>query len=145
MIRLVANRPCTLSGKRYFIGEEVPAEVVTDYASLEKMGVLSVIYDGVSAEQLESSVTMIGEVFFTIPITKGEGSFDLDITESQLQEAVKIMQMNLKDAVAYIRDAVEDNSVLIFINAVDSRAAVKKEAEIKGKSLAELEESAGDA
>ena len=50
-----------------------------------------------------------------------------------------------KDAVAHIRDTVEDNTVLIFLNAVDSRTAVKKEAETKAKSLEELEESAGDA
>ena len=45
----------------------------------------------------------------------------------------------------HIRDTVEDNTVLIFLNAVDSRTAVKKEAETKAKSLGELEESAGDA
>jgi len=44
-----------------------------------------------------------------------------------------------------IRDTVEDNTVLIFLNAVDSRTTVKKEAETKAKSLGELEESAGDA
>ena len=27
-MKLVANKPCTLSGKRYFIGEEIPAEAV---------------------------------------------------------------------------------------------------------------------
>ena len=40
---------------------------------------------------------------------------------------------------------MKDNTVLIFLNAVDSRTAVKKEAETKAKSLEELEESAGDA
>lgn len=69
----------------------------------------------------------------------------MDVTEPQLQEAVKTMQMNQKDAVAHIRDTVEDNTVLIFLNAVDSRTAVKKEAETKAKNLGELEESAGDA
>lgn len=34
---------------------------------------------------------------------------------------------------------------VIFLNAVDSRTAVKKEAETKAKNLGELEESAGDA
>ena len=87
----------------------------------------------------------VGEVFFKIEIVKGDKGFDLDVTEPQLQEAVKTMQMNQKDAVAHIRDAVEDNTVLIFLNAVDSRTAVKKEAETKAKSLGELEESAGDA
>ena len=55
------------------------------------------------------------------------------------------MQMNQKDAVAHIRDTVEDNTVLIFVNATDSRTAVKKEAETKAKSLGESEKSAGDA
>ena len=82
---------------------------------------------------------------FKIEIVKGDKGFDLDVTEPQLQEAVKTMQMNQKDAVAHIRDTVEDNTVLIFLNAVDSRTAVKKEAETKAKNLGELEESAGDA
>lgn len=94
---------------------------------------------------IEECVASVGEVFFKIEIVKGDKGFDLDVTEPQLQEAVKTMQMNQKDAVAHIRDTVEDNTVLIFLNAVDSRTAVKKEAEIKAKSLGELEESAGDA
>ena len=144
-MKLVANKPCTLSGKRYFIGEEIPTEAVTDPVALEKMGVLTVIRDGIPAEQFEEYVATPGEVFFRVEITKGDKSFDLDVTEPQLQEAVKTMQMNQKDAVAHIRDAVKDNTVLIFLNAVDSRTAVKKEAETKAKSLEELEESAGDA
>ena len=144
-MKLVANKPCNLNGKKYFIGEEVPVEEVIDYASLVKMGLLSVIHDAVPEDNLEECVAMVGEVSFSIPIVKGNETIDLDVTEPRLQEAVKTMQMNQKDAVAHIRDTVEDNTVLIFLNAVDSRTAVKKEAETKAKSLGELEESAGDA
>lgn len=144
-MKLVANKPCNLNGKKYFIGEEVPVEEVVDYASLVKMGLLSVIHDAVPADNLEECVAMVGEVSFTVPIVKGHETIDLDVTEPQLQEAVKTMQMNQKDAVAHIRGSVKDNTVLIFLNAVDSRTAVKKEAETKAKSLEELEESAGDA
>ena len=144
-MKLVANKPCNLNGKKYFIGEEVPVEEVVDYASLVKMGLLSVIHDAVPVETLEECVASVGEVFFKIEIVKGDKGFDLDVTEPQLQEAVKTMQMNQKDAVAHIRGSVKDNTVLIFLNAVDSRTAVKKEAETKAKSLEELEESAGDA
>lgn len=144
-MKLVANKPCNLNGKKYFIGEEVPVEEVVDYASLVKMGLLSVIHDAVPEDNLEECVAMVGEVSFSIPIVKGHETIDLDVTEPQLQEAVKTMQMNQKDAVAHIRGSVKDNTVLIFLNAVDSRTAVKKEAETKAKSLEELEESAGDA
>lgn len=136
-MKLVANKPCTLSGKRYFIGEEIPVEAVVDPAALEKMGVLTVIRDGIPTEILEEYVANVGEVLFRIPIIKGDKSLDLDIAEPQIQEAVKTMQMNQKDAVAHIRDTVEDNTV-------DSRTAVKKEAEIKAKNLEKPEESAGD-
>lgn len=144
-MKLVANKPCSFGGKKYFIGEEIPTEVVVDPARLEKMGVLTVIRDGIPVETLEECVAEVGEVQFSIPIKKDDQSFLLDITEPQLQEAVKTMQMSVKDAVGYIKDNVEDITVLILINAVDSRAAVKKETEIKAKEFEEPEKSEGDA
>ena len=144
-MKLVANKPCTLSGKRYFIGEEIPAEAVTDPVALEKMGVLTVIRDGIPVETLEECVASVGEVFFKIEIVKGDKGFDLDVTESQLQEAVKTMQMSADAAVAHIRGNIEDDTTLIIINALDSRATVKKAAESKAKNLIEQEESKGEA
>ena len=144
-MKLVANKPCSFGGKKYFIGEEIPAEVVVDPARLEKMGVLTVIRDGIPVETLEECVAEVGEVQFSIPIKKDDQSFLLDITEPQLQEAVKTMQMQVKDAVGHIKDNVEDITVLILINAVDSRAAVKKETESKAKELEAAKKSEGDA
>ena len=144
-MKLVANKPCSFGGKKYFIGEEIPAEVVVDPARLEKMGVLTVIRDGIPVEALEECVAEVGEVQFSIPIKKDDQSFLLDITEPQLQEAVETMQMPVKDAVGHIKDNVEDITVLILINAVDSRAAVKKETESKAKEFEETGKSEGDA
>lgn len=91
-MKLVANKPCTLSGKRYFIGEEIPAEAVADPVALEKMGVLTVIRDGIPVETLEECVASVGEVFFKIKIeiVKGDKGFDLDVTEPQLQEMMAV-------------------------------------------------------
>ena len=129
-MKLVANKPCNLNGKKYFIGEEVPVEEVVDYASLVKMGLLSVIHDAVPAD---------------IPIVKGDETIDLDVTEPQIQDAVKTMQMNADTAIAHIRGDVEDNTTLIVINALDSRKTVKEAAELKAKALIKQEESTGDA
>ena len=120
-------------------------EAVTDPVALEKMGVLTVIRDGIPVETLEECVASVGEVFFKIEIVKGDKGFDLDVTEPQLQEAVKTMQMNADVAVAHIRGDIEDDTTLIIINALDSRATVKKAAESKAKNLIEQEESKGDA
>lgn len=144
-MKLVANKPCNLNGKKYFIGEEVPVEEVVDYASLVKMGLLSVIHDAVPEDNLEECVAMVGEVSFSIPIIKGNETIDLDVTEPQMQDAVKTMQMNADVAVAHIRGDIEDDTTLIIINALDSRVTVKKAAELKAKNLIEQEESKGDA
>lgn len=144
-MKLVANKPCSLNGKKYFIGEEVPVEEVVDYASLVKMGLLSVIHDAIPANDLEECVAMVGEVSFSIPIFKGDETIDLDVTEPQIQDAVKTMQMNADTAIAHIRGDVEDNTTLIVINALDSRKTVKEAAESKAKALIEQEESTGDA
>lgn len=144
-MKLVANKPCNLNGKKYFISEEVPVEEVVDYASLVKMGLLSVIHDAVPADNLEECVAMVGEVSFTVPIVKGHETIDLDVTEPQMQDAVKTMQMNADAAIAHIRGDVEDNITLIVINALDSRKTVKEAAESKAKALIEQEESTGDA
>lgn len=142
-MKLVANKPCNLNGKKYFIGEEVPVEEVVDYASLVKMGLLSVIHDAVPEDNLEECVAMVGEVSFSIPIVNE--AIDLDVTEPQMQDAVKTMQMSADAAVAHIRGDIEDDTTLIIINALDSRATVKKAAESKAKNLIEQEESKGDA
>ena len=144
-MKLVANKPCSLNGKKYFIGEEVPVEEVVDYASLVKMGLLSVIHDAVPTNDLEECVAMVGEVSFSIPIVKGDETIDLDVTEPQIQDAVKTIQMNADTAIAHIRGGVEDNTTLIMINALDSRKTVKEAAESKAKALIEEEESTGDA
>lgn len=144
-MKLVANKPCNLNGKKYFIGEEVPVKEVVDYASLVKMGLLSVIHDAVPEDNLEECVAMVGEVSFSIPIIKGYETIDLDVTEPQMQDAVKTMQMSADAAVAHIKGDVEDNTTLIVINALDTRTTVKKAAETKAKSLMEQGESKGDA
>ena len=69
---------------------------------------------------------------------------DLDVSEEELRQAAEIMQMNPKEAVTHIRDYVENDTVLILLNALDSRSAVKKETEAKAAGET-AEESEGEA
>ena len=84
-----------------------------------------------------------GKLFYSN--CQGHETIDLDVTEPQMQDAVKTMQMSADAAVAHIRGDIEDDTTLIIINALDSRATVKKAAESKDKNLIEQEESKGDA
>ncbi|EET60417.1 hypothetical protein BRYFOR_07613 [Marvinbryantia formatexigens DSM 14469] len=143
-MRFVANKPCNMGGKRYFIGEEIPPDEILDPAALEKMGIIHVIHDGIRKESNGREEGM-PEVTFSIQIMKEDGMFEIGVTEAQIREVIKTMQMGTRDAVAHIRDAVTDDTVLIILDAADSRVQIKKEAEAKAKEIAGAEESKGDA
>lgn len=141
---IIAKRPCSFEGKNFFIGDEIPDEYVLNPEAMEKMGIVSVVGDKASAN-MEDVGSVVAEVFFKAPIKKGEKMLEIDVSEAQFLETIKTMQMTTKDATAHIKGNVEDNTVLILLNALDSRSSVKKEAESKALVLAEMEERAGDA
>lgn len=141
---IIAKRPCSFEGKKFFIGDEIPEGVVRDPDKMEKLGIVVIVGDGVPVE-LAEIVAQEAEVLFRIPILKGDETLEMDVSEPQIREAVKTMQMSVKDATAHIKEYVEDDTVLILLNAIDSRTAVKKEAELKAKEIVKAEESAGEA
>ena len=141
---IVAKRPCSFEGKKFFIGDEIPEAFVRDPDKMEKLGIVVIAGDGAPVE-LAEIVAQKAEVLFHIPILKGDELLEIDVSEPQIREAVKTMQMSVKDATAHIKEHVEDDTVLILLNAIDSRAAVKKEAELKAKEIVKAEESAGEA
>lgn len=141
---IIAKRPCSFEGKEFFIGDQIPDDYVLDPEAMEKMGIVSVVGDKDSTNT-EDVGSVVAEVFFRVPIKKGERTLEIDVSEAQFAETVQTMQMTTKDATAHIKGDVEDNTVLILLNALDSRTSVKKEAESKALILAEMEESAGDA
>lgn len=141
---IIAKRPCSFEGKNFFIGDEIPEEYVLNPEAMEKMGIVSIV-GGKTSVNMEDVCSVVAEVFFKAPIKKGERTLEIDVSEAQFAETIKTMQMATKDATAHIKGYVEDNTVLILLNALDSRAAVKKEAEAKASFLAEMEESVGDA
>ena len=141
---IVAKRPCSFEGKKFFIGDEIPEAFVRDPDKMEKLGIVVVVKEGRPME-IGESIAQVAEVLFHIPIIKGEETLEMDVSEPQIREAVKTMQMSVKDATAHIKEYVEDDTVLILLNAIDSRTAVKKEAELKAKEIVKAEKSEGEA
>ncbi len=48
-MRLIANRPCSFGGRKFYIGDVVPGDLVADARLQEKMGVVSIVNDGMGA------------------------------------------------------------------------------------------------
>ena len=44
-MRLIANKPCSFGGRQFYIGDEIPAELVADARAQEKMGVIAIAND----------------------------------------------------------------------------------------------------
>lgn len=151
---LIAKRPCSYGGKKFFIGDEIPADLVADVAREEKLGVISITNAsaGVSVqsgtlfsqeqvdEMIQSAVAEIkpfesDDYGFTITV-KGEGDnvTAVSCSTEDVQAVVDVLQMNADDGAKAVAD-VKSDSVLILLHALDTRATVKKAAQKQHDTL----------
>lgn len=135
---LVAKKPCIFGGKKFWIGDQIPDELVLNPEAQEKMGILTIV--GKAENGILANDDIVAQVLFAIPIVNGNGTIKIDMSEENIVQAVSIMQMKAADAEKAIKDVVNE-SVLIFLNALDSRKSVKDAA--KKKAMDE-EESTGE-
>ena len=137
-MRLIAVKPCSFGGRKYYIGEEIPEKDVADPKLQEKMGVLAI--SGEASAEL-SVTEENGKV--SVPVIRdsdGDTAEVLNIllTEGEIQQVFAILQMTVEKAGEAMED-VESEEVLIVIHAADSRAGVKKAAEKRADQLSSTE------
>lgn len=46
-MRLIANKPCSFGGQKFYIGDIIPTNLVSDAKMQEKMGVIAIINDNI--------------------------------------------------------------------------------------------------
>lgn len=57
-MKLIAKRPCNFNGKKYFIGDEIPASEVLDPKAQKSMGIIEVVEgEGIKAVPKEGGPT----------------------------------------------------------------------------------------
>ena len=44
-MRLIANKPCSFGGRKFYIGDEIPENLVADARLQEKLGVITIVND----------------------------------------------------------------------------------------------------
>ena len=123
-MKLIAKRPCSFGGKKFFVGDEIPAEFVLDPKAHEQMGTLVIVADPVE----EAAPTM------EVVIRANEGDLPLNLTQEGLQAVVDVLTGNADDAKPIV-DAMTDGDALILLHCVDNRKAVKTAAEERAKAL----------
>ena len=132
-MRLIARRPCSFGGKKYFIGDEVPAEDVINPTVHEDQGRLAIVKDD------QGVLETAGDGKVTIPVIRdGEGDvadvLSIPLTEGEVQHVFAIMQMTADKAAEAMED-VDSEEVLIVLHAADSRSGVKKAAKKRAEQL----------
>lgn len=153
-MRLIAKKPCSYGGRKFFIGDEIPAELVVNIEREEKLGVISIANDeaGVpeqsgalySQEQVDEMIAdAVAELEpfdsdnagFTVTV-KGEGDnvTAVSCSTEDIQSVVDVLQMNAEDGAKAVA-SVQSDSVLILLHALDTRATVKKAAQKQHDTL----------
>lgn len=106
-MRYIARKPCSFGGKKYLIGEDVPADVVLDGKRQVALGTLAAVQDDKTS---------------AILISLGEEQISL--APEELQRIFDILQAKSEDAVALLQEETREN-VCGVIAVCDSRRAVK--------------------
>lgn len=155
-MKLIAKRPCSFGGRKFYISDEVPRDLVLDPASQEKLGILSVLRDReeepaetFTREQVDG---MIAEAVagLTGEIIPAEPYVDIMIREDpagvvhaapeEIRQVFAIMQANAEEGARRIAEVTDEN-ILILLHVADSRKTIKNAARERAERLFPARES----
>ena len=129
-MRLIARQPCSFGGKKFYIGDEVPPELVLDAKAQEKKGVLTISED--------KETVVIPEPAITVNVHATEGDMPVELTSEGLQAVFDVLNSTAEEAPAIIEE-MTDGDALILLHVTDKRKSVKDAAEARAKELNEGE------
>jgi hypothetical protein len=142
-MKLIAQKPCSFEGRKFFIGDEIPAELVANPKAQEKMGVLAIAADGGTVQ----SVSVPGaDVKFEVVIHSDNGDLPLAVTNEELAVFTDILQTGVnkaedKQKISDLIQKVDSEDLLIMLDALDGRKFVKEEAQARAEALTKPEET----
>lgn len=143
-MKLIAQKPCSFGGKKFYIGDVIPTEYVLDPKAQEAMGVLSIVPDnGNGGEGCETII--IPDPLFSILVQTETGERMVEPTDDGIQDIFNVLIGTAENAGAVIA-GMDDVDSLILLSLADSRKTVKDAAKARIKALcAEEESEAGEA
>lgn len=96
-MRLIANKPCSFGGRQFYIGDEIPANLVADARMQEKMGVITVANDTGGGPAGESGPFFTQEqvnkmVAEAVDEAVNNKVLEMEQMQKELQEAAGVQQ-----------------------------------------------------
>lgn len=89
-MRLIAKKPCSYGGKKFFIGDEIPAELVVNIEREEKLGVISAANDEAGVPEQS------GALYSQEQVDKMIADADKGFTQEQVDEMIQSAVAELK-------------------------------------------------
>lgn len=150
-MRLIAKKPCSFGGIQFYIGDEVPADLVLNPSLQVQMGVLIEVPesgstgDGVGGESGSGSGScgstfIIPDSAMTIVVQTENGTEELEPTDDGIQQIFTALIGTPTVAEAVIKE-MDDEDALILLHMADRRKSVREAAMARAS---ELSESAGE-
>ena len=93
-MRLIAKKPCSYGGKKFFIGDEIPAELVVNIEREEKLGVISAANDETGVP--EQSGALYSQEQVDKMIADAVANADKGFTQEQVDEMIQSAVAELK-------------------------------------------------
>lgn len=141
-MKLIAKKPCSFEGQKFFIGDEIPVAFVKDPKAQEKMGVLAIAGDGstLPPEELQECTAQVADVKFEVIIHSDDGDLPLAVTNAELSVFTDILQIPVakaedKQKISEMIQKIESEDLLIMLDALDGRKHVKEEAQARAQAL----------
>lgn len=131
--KLIALKPCSFGGKKFYIGNEIPAELVASPAAQEKLGVLTIV--NVEAEVDVHETVVYPESKVSLVVQSEGKEMTLEPTDRGIQDVFNVLIGKATDAEAIINQ-MDDADALILLHLSDSRKSIKEAAELRAKELA---------
>ena len=86
-MRLIAKKPCSYGGKKFFIGDEIPAELVVNIEREEKLGVISAANDEAGVPRQSGALYSQEQV--DEMIANAVANADKGFTQEQVDEMIQ--------------------------------------------------------
>ena len=135
-MKLIAKKPCSFGGEQFYIGDEIPAEIVLDPKAQEKMGVL-VCVDAEGQPQPEPQTAPTQRAHISVSTDKGP--IDLEVSSEALNEVFAVLMNTAESAAEIVADMTEGDALLL-LHLADSRKSIKAAAEARAKAIEEAGE-----
>ena len=130
--RLIALKPCSFGGEKFFIGDEIPPEYVESPAKQEQLVVLKVVK--VESEVTEVDTVVIPEPSFSIVVQANGEEMVLEPTDKGIQDVFNVL-IGKAAAAEPIINQMTDSDALILLHLADPRKSIKEAAEARAKAL----------